>query len=81
MQKLGLYLDEDEDNPVLLWLFRHGWEEPGWGRSPAGQVATALIIHELAGRITDDEMSRELKAVAGKIMESNAGKVASAARQ
>src|SRR5205085_3728628 len=19
-------------NPILLWLFKHGWEEPGWGQ-------------------------------------------------
>jgi len=66
-----------ENNPVLLWLFKHGWEDPDWGQSPVGQVVTALVIHELADRIIDSELNKEIKTIAGKIIEFNAGKMVS----
>ena len=34
-------------NPILLWLFKHGWEDPGWGHLPINQVALGLVLHDL----------------------------------
>lgn len=30
-------------NPILLWLFKHGWEDPDWGCLPVNQVAIGLV--------------------------------------
>jgi hypothetical protein len=59
-------------NPVLLWLFQHGWEDPEWGKSPVGQVAIASAIHELSNQITDNEVRKQLQIVAAKAI-ANAG--------
>jgi hypothetical protein len=48
-------------NAILLWLYRHGWEDPGWGRGEAAQATIMLAIHELAGQIADEDLRRELK--------------------
>jgi len=77
MYKFNRYSDEDEDNPVLLFLFDRGWEDPDWGLSPVGQVVTASVIHEFANRITDSETSKEIKNIAGKIVELNSKKMVS----
>ena len=35
-------------NPILLWLFKHGWEDPGWGRDDASQISILSALHALA---------------------------------
>jgi len=40
-------------NPILLWLFNHGWEDPTWGQTEANQLTLAVAINQLAARITD----------------------------
>ncbi|MCU0492902.1 MAG: hypothetical protein MUD01_15025 [Chloroflexaceae bacterium] len=50
-------------DPVMLWLFKHGFEDPGWGQTEVGQLTLNLVIHDLAGRITDDELRREIRGM------------------
>ncbi|HEV3278552.1 MAG TPA: hypothetical protein VG860_17180 [Terriglobia bacterium] len=40
-------------DPILLWLFNHGWEQPGWGQTDANQLTLALALYQLAERFTD----------------------------
>jgi len=40
-------------NPILIWLFNHGWEDPTWGQTDANQLTLAVAINQLAGRISD----------------------------
>ena len=35
-------------NPILLWLFKHGWEDPGWGRDDASQIL--ILLRARTGR-------------------------------
>lgn len=62
-------------NPWLLWLFAHGWEDPGWGRTPVGQVAIAAAIHELAGRLTDEGIKKQIQVATGHLVASVAGRM------
>lgn len=55
-------------DPVLLWLFRHGWEDPGWGRRDAGQVILTAAIHELAERLTDADARRAVQKEAARAL-------------
>lgn len=55
-------------NPLLLWLFNHGWEDPGWGRNEESQIVIASSISGLADQITDTETRDQIKALAAKIM-------------
>ena len=55
-------------NPIWLWLFRHGVEDPNWGRRPIGQYALAVTIHELAGEINDVAMRNEIQGNAAKLL-------------
>ena len=64
-------------NPILLWLFKHGWEDPNWGQSHVGQIAIASAIHELAGQINDADMRKQIQAGAAKSMAKVAGQMAS----
>ena len=66
-----------EDNPMLVWLFKHGWEDPDWGQSPVGQVVTASVIHELANRVTDSEIRKEVRMLSAKIMAKSAAELGS----
>ena len=53
-----------ETNPVLLWFWRHGGEDPDWGKliaSKIGQITTALTIYELAGDIVDEEIRQQIQ--------------------
>lgn len=63
-------------NPILLWLFRHGWEDPEWGRTPAGQIAAASTIHELANLIDDVEMRKQIQVGAAKAIAATAERMA-----
>ncbi len=64
-------------NPLLLWLFKHGMEDHGWGQSPVGQIAVASAIHELANQITDTQIRKQIQAGAAKSMANVADKMAS----
>jgi hypothetical protein len=35
-------------NLILLWFFKHGWEDPGWGRDDAKGIAK--VANRMAGR-------------------------------
>ena len=63
-------------NPLLIWLFKHGWEEPV-GQSHVGQVAIASAIHELANKITDSDMRKQIQCASAKAMANTAAKMVS----
>ena len=51
-------------NPILLWLFAHGWEDPDWGQSPIGQVAISAALQELAKSVADRNVSSQIQKLA-----------------
>lgn len=51
-------------NPIMVWLYQHGWEDPEWGRRPTEQLTIALAIHELAGILTDIKAGAQIQDVA-----------------
>jgi hypothetical protein len=53
-------------NPILLWLYEHGWEDPDWGHRPAEQLTIALAIHEFAGMLTDTDATAQIQTVTKK---------------
>jgi len=53
-------------NPILLWLFKHGWEDPGWGRDDASQISILSALHALADQISDTELRAEVKKLSTK---------------
>jgi hypothetical protein len=59
-------------NPILLWLFAHGWEQPSWGHLPVNQVALGLILQDLGSRVADRASREQIQAIAGKIVAHNA---------
>lgn len=63
-------------NPVLLWLFQHGWEDPEWGKSTIGQVVIATTIHELASHLADAELKTQIKSAAAKSISNHGEKLA-----
>jgi hypothetical protein len=63
-------------NPILLWLFRHGWEDPEWGRTPAGQIAAANTIYELANLVEDVDVRKQIQVGAAKAIAVTAEKMA-----
>ena len=63
-------------NPILLWLYRHGWEDPEWGRTPAGQIAAANAIYELANLVEDAEVRKQIQVGAAKAIAVTAEKMA-----
>jgi len=62
-------------NALWIALFRRGWEDPGWGRSPAGQIAVASAIHEAAKQIKDPEAQRQIQSIAAKTIAQAAGQL------
>ena len=62
-------------NPWLLWLFNHGWEDPGWGQTPVGQITIATAIHELAGHLSDVEIKKQIQTATGSVVASVAGRM------
>ena len=54
-------------NPILLWLFKHGWEDPGWGHMPSNQIALGLILHDLGNKVADRDLQEQVQAIAQKI--------------
>ena len=63
-------------NPLLLWLFRHGWEDPDWGQTPVGQIAIATVIHDMAGQLGDAELRRQIQSGAAKAIGGAAERLA-----
>lgn len=59
-------------NPIWLWLFNHGWEDPGWGRMPINQVALGLALHEIGTRLANRELQGQVQAIAQKVVAENA---------
>lgn len=64
-----------EQNIILLWLYKHGWEDPGWGQTARGQLVNALIIHDVASQITDVEARKAIQGTTAKIMEQATKKI------
>jgi hypothetical protein len=63
-------------NPLWIWLFRHGIEDPGWGKSTIGQHTIALAILDIAERINDPEIQKQVKASASKLLLDTAQAIA-----
>lgn len=59
-------------NPILLWLFKQGWEDPGWGHLPVNQVALGLILHDLGNKLSDRELQEQVLEIAEKVIATNA---------
>lgn len=53
-------------DPVMEWLFRHGWEDPGWGKSEVGQLTLTLVIHDLAGRFVNHATRDAIREITSK---------------
>jgi hypothetical protein len=63
-------------NPVLLWFFRKGGEDPEWGLTPVGQIAIASIIYEMANQLSEPELRRQIQAGAANAMARTAERMA-----
>ena len=63
-------------DPILLRKFLLGWEDPDWGRTPAGQVAAANAIYELANLVEDVEVRKQIQVGAAKAISVTAEKMA-----
>jgi hypothetical protein len=55
-------------NPIWLWLFRHGWEDPGWGSRTIDQHTLALAILAASENISDAETRAKIKGSASKLL-------------
>ena len=62
-------------NPILLWLFKHGWEDPEWGRMPINQVTLGLALHDLGAKLADRDLQEQVRAIAQKVVAENAQRV------
>lgn len=62
-------------NPILLWLFKHGWEDPNWGNLPVNQVALGLILHDLGSKLADPALQEQVQEIAQKVITENAKSV------
>ncbi len=60
------------NNPILLWLFKHGWEDPSWGRLPINQAALGLALHGLSEKVASRELQAQLQGIAQKMVAENA---------
>jgi hypothetical protein len=48
----------------ILWLthyFNGHWEDPEWGKSEVGQLTLKLAMYEMAGKINDAALARQLQ--------------------
>jgi hypothetical protein len=59
-------------NPVLLWLFNHGWEDPGWGQLPINQIALGLALQDLSIKLSDRALREQVQSIAQKVVADNA---------
>lgn len=63
------------NDPILLWLFSHGWEDPSWGQSDANQLTLAVAINQLAGRFTDAGTRAAIQSATAKAVSGLAQKI------
>ena len=63
-------------NPLLLWLFAHGWEEPVPPTGPMSQVTVGLAINELATSVTDEAARKAIKSAAATVVMKNSQAIA-----
>jgi len=63
-------------NPILLWLFKHGWEDPNWSHLPVNQVALGLVLHDLSNKLADRVLQEQVQELAQKVIIENARSVA-----
>jgi hypothetical protein len=59
-------------NPIWLWLFKHGWEDPSWGRLPINQAALGLALHGISERVADRRLQADLQKIAQAMVSENA---------
>lgn len=62
-------------DPILLWLFNHGWEDPSWGQTDANQLTLALALYQLAGRFNDDNTRTAIQAATNRAVASLSQKI------
>jgi hypothetical protein len=62
-------------NPIWLFLFRHGVEDPEWGKRPIDQHTIATTIHELAATITHGETRKQIQSSAARLMVNTAQEI------
>jgi glutaredoxin-related protein len=65
-------------NPILLWVFKHGWEDPGCGRDDASQISILSALHALADQISDKELRSQVKKLSSKGLAKVANRMAGA---
>ena len=73
--KIGSDPEGPEWFPWILWLYNHGWEDPDWGQTPVGQITIATAIHELASRLTDGAVKKQIQSATGNVVASMAGRM------
>ena len=61
-----------------LWHFGVG-EDPNWGKRPIDQIALLTTIHELATRITDEPVRKQVQTTVTNAMTTTTQKMAKAA--
>ena len=59
-------------NPILLHLFKLGWEDPSWGHLPINQAALGLALHGLSERVANRRLQLELQQLAQNIVNESA---------
>ncbi|SUS05694.1 conserved hypothetical protein [uncultured Defluviicoccus sp.] len=59
-------------NPILLWLFKHGWEDPSWGHTPINQAALGLVLHDLSTKVANRALQEQIQTIAQQIVAENA---------
>ncbi|MEJ2611037.1 MAG: hypothetical protein P8179_13365 [Candidatus Thiodiazotropha sp.] len=62
-------------NPILLWLFEHGWEDLSWGKMPINQAALGLVLHDLSTKVADRALQEQIQGIATKLVSENAQRV------
>jgi len=62
-------------NPILIWLFNHGWEDPEWGRTDANQLTLAVAINQLAERFTDAGTRTAIQSATAKAVSNLSQKI------
>lgn len=55
-------------NPIWLFLFKHGFEDPNWGKRPIEQQIIAIAIHELSAMITHEDTRTQIQSSISKSM-------------
>ncbi len=61
-----------------LWRLGIG-EDPNWGKRPVDQIALQATIFEMAGRITDEAVRKQVQTAVGNGMVSHSQAMAKAA--